>query len=33
MVFREVEQLLSNGKAVGAKPLKDYLEVCTRRAR
>lgn len=27
LVFREVEQLLSNGKAVGAKPLKDYLEV------
>jgi len=27
LVLREVEQLLDAGKAVGAKPLKDYLEV------
>lgn len=27
LVLREVEQLLDSGKAVGAKPLKDYLEV------
>lgn len=27
LVLREVEQLLETGKAVGAKPLKDYLEV------
>lgn len=27
LVLREVEQLLASGKAVGAKPLKDYLEV------
>jgi Fic family protein len=27
LVLREVEQLLAAGKAVGAKPLKDYLEV------
>lgn len=27
LVLREVEQLLEAGKAVGAKPLKDYLEV------
>ncbi len=27
LVLREVEQLLDRGKAVGAKPLKDYLEV------
>jgi Fic family protein len=27
LVLREVEQLLVGGKAVGAKPLKDYLEV------
>ena len=27
LVLREVEQLLVAGKAVGAKPLKDYLEV------
>lgn len=27
LVLREVEQLLEQGKAVGAKPLKDYLEV------
>jgi Fic family protein len=27
LVLREVEQLLEAGRAVGAKPLKDYLEV------
>jgi Fic family protein len=27
LVLREVERLLEDGKAVGAKPLKDYLEV------
>jgi hypothetical protein len=27
LVLREVAQLLEDGKAVGAKPLKDYLEV------
>lgn len=27
LVLREVEKLLEDGKAVGAKPLKDYLEV------
>ena len=27
LVLREVEQLLDAGRAVGAKPLKDYLEV------
>ncbi|MDQ2836185.1 MAG: Fic family protein [Actinomycetota bacterium] len=27
LVLREVEQLLDQGRAVGAKPLKDYLEV------
>jgi hypothetical protein len=27
LVLREVEKLLDDGKAVGAKPLKDYLEV------
>lgn len=27
LVLREVEQLLEDGRAVGAKPLKDYLEV------
>lgn len=27
LVLREVEQLLDSGRAVGAKPLKDYLEV------
>ena len=27
LVLREVERLLDEGKAVGAKPLKDYLEV------
>lgn len=27
LVLREVEKLLENGNAVGAKPLKDYLEV------
>lgn len=27
LVLREVEQLLDTGRAVGAKPLKDYLEV------
>ena len=27
LVLREVEQLLDDGRAVGAKPLKDYLEV------
>jgi len=27
LVLREVEQLLESGRAVGAKPLKDYLEV------
>lgn len=27
LVLREVEQLLDNGQAAGAKPLREYLEV------